>query len=584
MDQLFNNASNFNQDISGWNVSSVTTMGGMFSGTSFNQDIGNWDVSNVTNMVGMFSFNSAFNQDIGDWDVSSVTTMGGMFWGATNFNQDIGGWDVSSVDRMTGMFEGATSFNQDIGGWDVSRVDDLDRMFANASSFNQDISAWQIPDSDFVDTTMDFMFADASSFNQDLSSWNVSGVTTMNEMFAGAGLSTANYDRILIGWAMQDLNSDVGLSAVSTAENSGVEYCDSGPFRSYLETEFNWTIDDAGQASGCPDNLVGKGAQTVSSDGSVSFGDTDVRVAFDGVNGSGDVTAGRFADAPRNVSGISESNVSQYRLVLVSGPDLTFSDQTEVRFTADAFDGIDQPSDVTVYSRSQPGTGSFSTVVSTTYDNSADEIVAQTGSFSELVFASDNNPLPVEMASFDATVSEDKTRLTWTTVSETNNAGFRIQRRTGEGAKGREGAWTTVGTVEGSGTTSQAQSYRFTDADLPYESDALTYRLKQVDTDGSEHFSDEITVGRGAEELELLGTYPNPARQRATVRYALPDKQEATIRLYDVLGRRVRTVVSGEQKGRHEQRLDVSRLSSGVYFLRLRAGNETETQRLTIVQ
>jgi len=84
--------------------------------------------------------------------------------------------------------------------------------------------------------------------------------------------------------------------------------------------------------------------------------------------------------------------------------------------------------------------------------------------------------------------------------------------------------------------------------------------------------------------LELLGTYPNPVQQRATVQYALPDKQEATIRLYDVLGRQVRTVVSGEQEGRHEQRLDTSSLPSGVYFLRLRAGGQTRTQKFTVTR
>ena len=194
-----------------------------------------------------------------------------------------------------------------------------------------------------------------------------------------------------------------------------------------------------------------------------------------------------------------------------------------------------------------------------------------------------NGVLPVEMAGFDARVDNGAVQLSWQTASETNNAGFRIQRKRAR-EREDESAWTTVGSVEGSGTTSQAQSYRFTDADLPYESDALTYRLKQVDTDGSEHFSDEITVERGVQELELLGTYPNPARQRATVRYALPDKQEATIRLYDVLGRRVRTVLNGTQEGRHQRTLDVGSLPSGVYFLRLQADGQTRTQKLTIVR
>jgi hypothetical protein len=192
--------------------------------------------------------------------------------------------------------------------------------------------------------------------------------------------------------------------------------------------------------------------------------------------------------------------------------------------------------------------------------------------------------LPVEFARFEAQVSDGDVRLTWQTASETNNAEFQVQRRMGERANVRKGAWTTVGSVEGSGTTSQPQSYRFTDADLPYAADALTYRLRQVDTDGTAHLSETITVERGVTEAQLLGTYPNPAQQRATVRYALPEKQKTSIRLYDVLGRQVRTVLNDEQEGRHQRTLDVGGLPSGVYFLRLRAGGVTRTQKLTVVR
>ena len=107
-----------------------------FSDSDFNEDISTWDVSSVENMEGMFSSAASFNQDIGEWDVSSVENMFHMFRRATSFNQDIGSWDVSSVEDMTNMFVRAESFNQDISDWDVSSVINMSHMFNGASSFN----------------------------------------------------------------------------------------------------------------------------------------------------------------------------------------------------------------------------------------------------------------------------------------------------------------------------------------------------------------------------------------------------------------------------------------------------------------
>ena len=178
--------------------------------------------------------------------------------------------------------------------------------------------------------------------------------------------------------------------------------------------------------------------------------------------------------------------------------------------------------------------------------------------------------------------------LTWATASETNNAGFEIERNV-------DGSWEPVTFLAGTGTTTQPQRYRYADPHLPYTAETVVYRLKQIDTDGRVHYSEERTVARSAvEAVRLLGTYPNPARSRATVRFAIPDGavstvrsnpgESVTLRLYDVLGRQVQTVRAGREAGRHEVTLDTRRLPSGTYFLRLRVGSTTQTQQVTVVK
>ena len=185
----------FNQNISSWDTSSVTNMGGMFGeATAFNQDIGTWDTSSVLSMSQMFYSTTSFNQDIGNWDTSSVTNMGNMFGGLPQgqpniFNQDIGNWDTSSVTSMIGMFYNASAFNQDIGTWDTSNVKYMRAMFYGASAFNQDIGAW---DTSSV-TNMGGMFGEATAFNQNLTGWCVTNIgAEPNDFATSSALTEAN--------------------------------------------------------------------------------------------------------------------------------------------------------------------------------------------------------------------------------------------------------------------------------------------------------------------------------------------------------------------------------------------------------
>jgi hypothetical protein len=196
-------------------------------------------------------------------------------------------------------------------------------------------------------------------------------------------------------------------------------------------------------------------------------------------------------------------------------------------------------------------------------------------------YSLESGDLPVELATFTGTAGEDGIRLEWTTTSESGNAGFDVQRRVGS-----EGPFTTVGFRAGSGTSRETTRYRFVDRSVPFEAGAVTYRLKQVDTDGTTTRSDPITVRRGTPStLALHGASPNPARSSATLRYELPAAADVQIRVYDVLGRVVATVENERQTaGRKELRLDTSRWASGTYFVRITTPEEARTQRLVIVR
>jgi len=327
---------------------------------------------------------------------------------------------------------------------------------------------------------------------------------------------------------------------------------------------------------------------TSGEDQSFDFGGAGNKVVPSGVEGTGSVEIRRFDSAPGSVEGIDEKNVSEYRSVIAAEGNLGFGDDTEVRFPVEDFSGIEDPTQVTVYSRPTPGGGTFNALPTSVDDNgtpddaSDDEIVATTGSFSEFVLASDTQPLPVELVDFTATVDGSGVQLRWTTTREINNAGFRVQHETTRG-------WRAIGFVESKaaeGTTSETQSYRFS-AGRDLTPGTHHFRLKQVDLDGTTSLSRVVRADvRMTESLRLTPPVPNPASGQATLSFAVREATEARVVLYNVLGQRVRTLYDGTpQAGRSETlTFSTTGLPSGVYILQLRAKGQPRTQRLTVVR
>lgn len=307
-----------------------------------------------------------------------------------------------------------------------------------------------------------------------------------------------------------------------------------------------------------------------------------------GVEESGPVKVQRFESAPSDTSGIDEENVSESRTVITAGDDLVLGADTEVRFPVEDFTGIEDPTQVTVYSRPTPGDGTFNSLPTsvdekgTTGDSTDDEIVATTGSFSEFVLASNTEPLPVELAAFTATFDESTVQLQWETAGETDNAGFRVQHETAQG-------WKTLGFVESKaegGTTTEGQIYRF-GVGQNLNPGTHRFRLTQVDLDGSTSLSKVVSTEVPLREaLMLSAPSPNPVSGQATLSFAVKDASEAEVVVYNMLGQKVRTLYQGTPQAGQSKTLTLQagELPSGVYILQLRADGQTRTQRLTVVR
>jgi len=241
MSSMFFFASSFNADISGWNTASVTTMASMFAeARAFNQPIGNWSVSSVTDMQALFYRAEQFNNNLVNWDVSNVTDMAKMFYAAESFNQNIGSWDVSKVTVMDSMFFKASAFNGGIENWNVQNVTSMGGMFFQAKAFNAAIDAWDV--SSVVN--MSNMFNGAESFNRNIGSWQVAACENMQKMFANVALFAPKYDSLLIGWASQQLSSNV----IFDGGNSHYVASSAAVARQQIIDTFGWSISDAGAA------------------------------------------------------------------------------------------------------------------------------------------------------------------------------------------------------------------------------------------------------------------------------------------------------------------------------------------------
>ncbi len=186
--------------------------------------------------------------------------------------------------------------------------------------------------------------------------------------------------------------------------------------------------------------------------------------------------------------------------------------------------------------------------------------------------------VPVELASFAATVTGNDVSLAWTTVTELNNQGFEIERKDGSGS------WNRVGFVKGNGTRTTITEYAFTDKGV--KEGRYSYRLKQIDFDGTVDYSNIVEVEVGTPiTFALDQNYPNPFNPSTTISYRIPEAATVTMKIFDVTGTEVATIVNAKQDaGSYTVNFDMTNFASGMYIYKIEAGKYSAIKKMMLMK
>ncbi len=234
-------------------------------------------------------------------------------------------------------------------------------------------------------------------------------------------------------------------------------------------------------------------------------------------------------------------------------------------------------------------------------------------SFGNGIYYGDDEFVPVELVSFNAYRADDGVMLKWSTASETNNAGFEIERSRIQSAEGgsessspkvnQNGNWEKIGFVNGNGTSTIVHEYSFFDRNVS-TSEKYFYRLKQIDLNGTFEFSKEIEVDFAPASSFYLGqNFPNPFTQSTIIQIDLTPtlslnkeretvgQRPVTLKVFDIFGREVLdlsdVIINNWElrTGNFELTIDNSQLKNpGVYFYRLTTPTFTQTKAMVMIK
>ena len=353
----------------------------------------------------------------------------------------------------------------------------------------------------------------------------------------------------------------------------------------------------------------------------IEFTGTGVTIDFSGVSGatgSNDVTIGKYAEQPTNLTGLigSEVQVSGISYLFTNNTGFTFT--SSVQFLLSEINGVNTAlfaemedgttTTLKMWKRPEYGSGDFIYQGFMLYNDGADNInntaddflyLDEINGFSEFTFSSDgDHSLSVILSTFTAQYIENTPTLYWTTQSETDNMGWFVYRNV-------ENDFTTSEKIsefiEGHGTTTQQQSYIYEDSiQDPEIGDKYYYWLESIDYGGMVNHYDKVAVltipdnddpgnEPNAEPVRygLFQNEPNPMITNTHIAFNLNDLSQVKLDIYNLKGQLVKSLYSGMTSSQ-SLAWDGSdaagqKLSAGVYLYKLIVNGKTEDVKKLIL-
>ena len=181
-------------------------------------------------------------------------------------------------------------------------------------------------------------------------------------------------------------------------------------------------------------------------------------------------------------------------------------------------------------------------------------------------------PLPVEFSSFTGRKVEEVVELNWVTHTEYNSRVFEVMRS----FNGFE--FETIGTVDAAGYSGRELHYNFEDKN-PFAGNNY-YRLKEIDFDGKVNYSNIVILYFEQDMIEVHKVFPNPTKDFINIDYFAFSNKPISFTIYNMVGQMVYSEQAEAEQGNNSNKIDVGRLSKGVYILEVRQGRSREQIRI----